>query len=637
MNTKQQKWLTAGAALLILAGLAALLAKPQRLAANDVAGRRSAAVGIPPAQEGSSAAITSGPLRVSGANGRYFADGAGRIVYLTGSHTWSNFQDNGNPFVFDYNQYLDFLVANNHNFTRLWRWEQSRWTVETPDDGYWFSPEGPWLRSGPGNALDGKLKWDLNQFDQSYFDRLRARVVAAGERNIYVAVMLFDGWSVSANKGGFAQNNPWRGHPFNVANNINGVNADSNNNNSGEESHELGNAAVLAYQQAYVAKVIDTLNDLDNVLWEISNESHGEATAWQNAMVDYIKQYEAARPKQHPVGMTAEWPNGNDAELFASNADWISPSSSVYMSDPPDAGGAAVIILDTDHLWGIGGDRKWVWKSFTRGLNPIFMDGYNGAGYGVGGAGFNFNDPTWVKLRANMGYTLAYANRMNLLAATPRGDLCSTGYASPTPLPAAPSSWSTSPTAALSRSISPASPAVSTSSGATRTTAARPPPLPSAAAQPAPSPRPSAVTPSSSSNSPPPPPPPPRPPCRPICQRLRRRPRRRPPPCQRRHPPPPPCRPARLRPQQQRSALRRPPWQRRPRWRRRRRQAQQRRRRHYRPRPTQLQPPHRARSFPAAPCAITSTGPTAAWGPIGCINQRALASPIAACGRRRLA
>ncbi len=56
------------------------------------------------------------------------------------------------------------------------------------------------------------------------------------------------------------------------------------------------------------------------------------------------------------------------------------------------------------------------------------MDGYDGAGYGVGGEGFSFSDPQWVKLRANLGYTRAYAQQVNLAAMTPRGDLCSTGY-----------------------------------------------------------------------------------------------------------------------------------------------------------------------------------------------------------------
>ena len=46
-----------------------------------------------------------GPLRVHPQNPRYFADGSGRAVYLTGSHTWANLQDQGPkdpPKPFDY-------------------------------------------------------------------------------------------------------------------------------------------------------------------------------------------------------------------------------------------------------------------------------------------------------------------------------------------------------------------------------------------------------------------------------------------------------------------------------------------------------------------------------------------------------
>jgi hypothetical protein len=356
-------------------------------------------------------------------------DGNGAVVYLTGSHTWANFQDNGNgnpPAAFDYGKYLDFLAANNHNFFRLWTWEQSRWTLETGDENYWFNPEGPYVRTGPGTALDGKAKWDLSKFDQGYFDRMRQRVVAAGQRGMYVSIMLFDGWSVVSNQ--YPElNNPWKGHPYNSANNINGINGDGNGDNNGREVHTLATPAVTALQEAYVKKVVDTLNDLDNVLYEIANEAPDESLQWQYHLVDMIHTYEAGKAKQHPVGMTGryEW-SVND--LLASGAEWISPGGSAYQWDPPPADGQAVVIVDTDHLWGIGGDYVWVWKSFTRGLNPIFMDGYDGAGYGVGGQGFNFSDPTWVKLRANLGYTRAYAQRMNLAAMTPRGDLCSTGY-----------------------------------------------------------------------------------------------------------------------------------------------------------------------------------------------------------------
>lgn len=375
------------------------------------------------------AVTASGPLRVSQNNPRYFEDPNGHIVYLTGSHTWSNLQDNGGsdpPPVFDYVAYLDFLEANNHNFFRLWSWEESRWTVETTDNNYWFYPM-PYQRIGPGTAQDGKPRFDLNQFNQAYFDRLRERVVAANERGIYVAIVLFNGWSVANNKGGFGDNNPWRGHPFNESNNINGIDGDANNDNSGEEVHELGNTAVTAFQEAYVRKVIDTVNDLDNVLFEISNESHSGSQAWQYHMINFIKNYEATLPQQHPVGMTVEYPNGSNNELYNSPADWISPNGDV--NNPDLADGSKVILADTDHLCGICGNRQWVWKSFTQGENPIFMDGYDGAGYGVGGAGFDFNDPTWVSLRQNLGYARSYAQRVDLATMAPRPDLASTGYA----------------------------------------------------------------------------------------------------------------------------------------------------------------------------------------------------------------
>jgi hypothetical protein len=162
---------------------------------------------LPPARPPVNAA---GPLRVLSSNQRYFTDGSGKAIYLTGSHTWTNFQDIGAspPSTFDYRAYLDFLQTYNHNFIRLWRgenaWEQG--VVRLPS---------PYFRTGPGNASDGKPKFDLSQFNQAYFDRLRERVRDAGDRGIYVGIMLF--------KSDISE---WEGHPFHVNNNINGINGD---------------------------------------------------------------------------------------------------------------------------------------------------------------------------------------------------------------------------------------------------------------------------------------------------------------------------------------------------------------------------------------------------------------------------
>ena len=40
--------------------------------------------------------------------------------------------------------------------------------------------------------MDGKPKFDLTKFDPAYFERLRSRVEAAGQRGIYTSVMLFE-------------------------------------------------------------------------------------------------------------------------------------------------------------------------------------------------------------------------------------------------------------------------------------------------------------------------------------------------------------------------------------------------------------------------------------------------------------
>jgi hypothetical protein len=367
---------------------------------------------------------TLGPLRVSASNSRYFEDANGNIVYLAGSHTWLNLHDGvltDPPPQFDYTAWLDFLQQHNHNFFRLWAWEQATWAVNA--SARWNFGSRRYLRTGPGNALDDKPKFDLTQLDQQYFDRVRQRVVDAGQRGIWVAVMLFNGWSVEFPKGGNSESNPWRGHPYNAANNINGINGDVNGDNSGSETHELVNASVTQLQEAFVRKLIDTVNDLDNVLYEISNESHGGSLQWQQHMVDLIKSYEATKPKQHPVGLTVPWPNGQNFALLVSNADWVSLNGDI--NNPPAANGTKVIIADTDHLCGICGDRQWVWKSFTRGENPIFMDPYIDV-YDI--LVYNLNNPEDVSLRQNLGYTRNYADRMDLGSMVPRGGLSSTGY-----------------------------------------------------------------------------------------------------------------------------------------------------------------------------------------------------------------
>jgi len=374
----------------------------------------------PPA--GKAESVARGPLRVHPGNPRYFTDGSGKAIYLTAAHTWSNLPDIGltdPPPSFDFDHYLKFLGQHNYNYIRLWRWETPK---DIEKDGIVrYSAPHPWKRTGPGMAWDGKPKFDLNAFNEEYFARMRKRVEMARDRGIYVSIMLFNGWEL--------QFSNWVGHPFNGENNINGIDGDPDKDGRGTEIESWPlPAGVEKIEKAYVQKVIDTVNDLDNVLYEISNESGPYSTDWQYDMIEYVKSYEAGRPKQHPVGMSFQYPGGSNSTLFNSPADWISPNSDSrtgtynYRDNPPPGDGRKVVLSDTDHLWGNGGDRQWAWKSFLRGLNPLYMDPYD-------------DPPVWERLlpnieevRRNLGYTRIYANKVDLAAVTPRLGLSSTGY-----------------------------------------------------------------------------------------------------------------------------------------------------------------------------------------------------------------
>ena len=131
--------------------------------------------------------------------------------------------------------------------------------------------------------------------------------------------------------------------------------------------------------------------------------------------------YEAKKPKQHPVGMTFMYPGGTNQQLVDSPADWISPNQGTpaedYKYKPSARYLGKVIVNDTDHLWGhTGGDSVWVWKSFLRGLNVLFMEEL-------------LPSPTWQdSARTAMGQVRSWAGRIDLARMTPAPERTGTGY-----------------------------------------------------------------------------------------------------------------------------------------------------------------------------------------------------------------
>ena len=296
----------------------------------------------------------NGPLRHNPANPRYFTDASGAGVYLTGSHTWAVMQDmwlEGEPrHAADYAGFLQMLADHGHNFLRFWQFalysRNCPWnTVPTL-----FDPL-PFERTGPGLANDGQPRFDLTRRSQAYFDRLRSRVEQAAAHGIYVSIMLFEAWAL---KWATPDQQPWEHHVFNPANNVNGITDDPLATDGIYAGNYVGVFSlncpqILEVQKQLVRWVIDAVNDLDNVLYEICNEvpNTPEALAWQEHMAQYVRAYERTLSKQHPIGITPEGGDQINEALFRTSADWVSPSNGggfEYRYNPPAATGEKVML-----------------------------------------------------------------------------------------------------------------------------------------------------------------------------------------------------------------------------------------------------------------------------------------------------
>lgn len=264
---------------------------------------------------------------------------------------------------------------------------------------------------------------------------MRERVALACKRGFYASVMLFEGNMVLGN----VYQDTWKYNPFVGTNNVNGFDLRmSQREGVMLEWITLTNSKVIEVQEQYVRKVLDTVNEFDNVLFEVSNEAGIHSHEWQEHWIDFIRNYEKTRSKRHPIGITGGVGTSNK-RLFASKADWMSPDG---QDDRPEEGykkglyawgrgphdtADKVVIVDTDHLWGIGGNAEWGWKSFCRGYNVIYMD--------------RCDDFPWswyeherfpalhdAGLRREMGKMLFLAEQVDLVKMTPQNELSSTGY-----------------------------------------------------------------------------------------------------------------------------------------------------------------------------------------------------------------
>ena len=328
---------------------------------------------------------------------------------LTGSHTWANFQEWGIE-----------GESRISTMTGIWLSRASRPELHP----YVVLGAGPWMNSSQGtyrfatsrltNGPAPVRHWTVGL--KSRRDAVQRRVFSkaavtsrVGRRARHLCRRdVLPGVQPGQAKRKHEDRQRLAWSPLNEANNVNAIDGVPSGDDSGHEIHELKVPEITRLQEAFVSRMIDTVGDLDNVLWEIGNECHAGSVEWQYHMIRYIKQIESTRMQQHPVGMTGA-PIGT-RELMASPADWISPPGKQWLTDPPSNGGTKVILVDTDHCDPWHHDPDWVWKNLFRGNQFILMDGY--VDYRIGSP--DQPNPKWDVTRQTMGQARTLAERIEL-------------------------------------------------------------------------------------------------------------------------------------------------------------------------------------------------------------------------------
>ena len=239
---------------------------------------------------------------------------------------------------FDMEAYLKDCKDKNQNYTRLFLLFRELQTHDNP-----YSPckpessdyVSPFKRTGPGLACDKLPKYDLEVWNDEFFERLHRFVKLAEENDVIVEVVLF---SCS-----------YRQHLFELIpicaqNNINGT-EDINFN----AALTMKPKKLFEYQKKYVTKVVTELNKYPNFFFEICNEPvwlHPEAAtkdeidAWQFELVKLIRNVEKDMPNKHLVAIeeAVGLPNwdkvvlGELSDYYKSDADIINvhPGMAMY-------------------------------------------------------------------------------------------------------------------------------------------------------------------------------------------------------------------------------------------------------------------------------------------------------------------
>lgn len=264
--------------------------------------------------------------------GSYFYLNEKRLK-LAGNHTWNTVQGIAGEKV-----PLDSLIGN---FTRLW-------TVETKgmrlDNKFYGSQTSgiakveftPWKKSG--------------ELNNQYYQRLERVVKQANKRDIVTGVVLFD----HAFNAYF--DNGWENHP------LNGLGPTDPTKIHTQGKHNI-------FQRNHVKRVVQTLEEYPNVIYEVGNELHRNSISWfQRKVIQWVKKW-----TDKPVGASyASRVRDSQEWMTKINADWIAPGGQNKLNFKGPQ------VYDTDHVSALTSNLSGL-QSAHRQFRPLWlMDGLNG-------------------------------------------------------------------------------------------------------------------------------------------------------------------------------------------------------------------------------------------------------------------
>jgi CSLREA domain-containing protein len=419
----------------------------------------------------------TGAISVYQYNDRWFADTDGNALHLVGhqifcfatNQTYSNedtkmadgagtTRDVHCQADLDWDWYKDWLKDSGLNFVRIWIFLSS-------GDGNPANPIAsplPYARTGSGTATDGQPKFDLSEWDDTFWSRLDTRIGWLEDNDIYVSIMMADVFGFS---GG-----PWGGNIFKSSNNDDGISTDADADGCPLEYFErpedvdtdavcegdknpwdcctdldTGDCTMEDLQEAFAQKMVSELGDHSNIIWEMSNEMsymdwmNTQSTTLAAADADDHLIWFSPGYKIESPGINSTCSNGflSKSTLLAGtgiDTYGVTPNgdgwASEYLLEPPIENEGMPVFHDIDHTGAHNTDFTTPWRSFTRGYHYVhFEDPFYDCDPD--------NDQIHEDLRVNIARTLHYSQRFHDLgsinptdATTESGStpFCSTGF-----------------------------------------------------------------------------------------------------------------------------------------------------------------------------------------------------------------